>query len=159
MGYRNQFRIYEAQKPSNPVILILDNDEGPKSAGLLNYVSKVTEAKIFPSKLDIKKIDDIRKADFIHIFENLYLILTPLGKADCQTDIEYLFKDKDRLKTFKGKCFNTVAKRDEKTDLSKDAFAKNIVKAQKSQVDFSGFHTLLSRCSAVIEHFEKSKPR
>jgi RNA-directed DNA polymerase len=157
MRYRTHYAKYAGAETTTPVILILDNDTGPKSASILNYVSKIDSAKIFPSALDVKKVEDIRQADFIHIFCNLYLVLTPLAAAGCQTDIEYFFKDKDRLKTYKGKCFNTLDKRDEKKDLSKDAFAKNIIKVQKSEVDFTGFQPLLIRITKVLEHSDKSK--
>ena len=81
-------------------------------------------------------------------------MLTPLGYSDCQTDIEYFFKDKDRLRTYNGKCFNTVKERNSDTDLSKDAFANHIVKAQKREVDFTGLKPLLERVVQVIKHYD-----
>ena len=155
IGYKTNLKRYQAPKPANPVIIFVDNDTGPQDAGLLSYVSNIDSATIFPTKLKLKT--DIRKADFIHIFHNLYLVLTPLGKADCQTDIEYFFKDIDRLRKYNGKCFNTVAKRDSKNDLSKDSFAKHIVKAQKKHVDFSNLKPLLARIVQVIKHYNTIK--
>jgi len=54
-------------------------------------------------------------------------------------------------------CFNTADKRDEKKDLSKDAFAKNIIKVQKSEIDFTDFQPLLTRITKVLEHSDNSK--
>lgn len=155
IGYKTNLKSYQAPKPTNPVIIIVDNDTGPQDAGLLNYISKIDSATIFPTKLKLKS--DIRKAEFIHIFHNLYLVLTPLGKANCQTDIEYFFKDIDRLRKYDGKCFNTVAKRDPKKDLSKDSFAKHIVQAKKKKVDFTGLKPLLVRIVKVIKHYKNIK--
>lgn len=150
--YKWNTKRYQAPKPDNPVIIIVDNDKGPQDAGLLSYVSSIDSATIYPTDLELKK--DIRKSNFIHIFHNLYLVLTPLGYSDCQTDIEYFFKDKDRLRTYNGKCFNTVKERNSDTDLSKDAFANHIVKAQKREVDFTGLKPLLERVVQVIKHYD-----
>lgn len=154
-GYKWNTKRYQAPKPDKPVIIIVDNDKGPQDAGLLGYISSIDSATIHPTSLKLK--DDIRKSDFIHIFHNLYLVLTPLGHSDCQTDIEYFFKDKDRLRNYNGKCFNTIAKRDSDKDLSKDAFANHIVKAQKKEVDFSGLKPLLERVAQVIKHYDTIK--
>jgi hypothetical protein len=50
-----------------------------------------------------------------------------------------------------------VMERDEKKNLSKDAFAKNIIKVQKSEIDFTGFQPLLTQITKVLEHSDKSK--
>ncbi|MFT5297094.1 MAG: RNA-directed DNA polymerase [Colwellia sp.] len=153
MGYESQLKKYKAPKPSQPVIIMIDNDSGPQ--GLLSYVSNISTATISPSSLVLKQ--DYRKSDFIHIFHNLYIVLTPLGANSCPTDIEYFFKDIDRLKKYKGKCFNTVALRDGDTDLSKDAFAKQIIKAQKNVIDFNDFPPLLERIVKAINHYDTIK--
>lgn len=153
-GYKNHYKRYNASTPSKPVIIIVDNDKGPQSAGLLGYVSSIKTAAIFPNHLKLK--DEVRKSDFIHLFHNLYLVLTPL-KDDKQTDIEDFFKDVDRLRKYKGKCFNTANKRDSDNDLSKEAFATSIVKEQKKLVDFTGLKPLLNRISQVIKHYDSIK--
>lgn len=153
IGYKTQLKRFSAPKPVNPVIIIVDNDEGPKD--LLTYVANIADASIYPTSLKLNT--DIRKADFIHIFHNIYLVITNLGAGDCQTDIEYFFKDIDRLRKYNGKCFNTVDKRDNDKDLSKEAFAQYIVKAQKKIVNFDGLKPLLNRVVKVIEHYDTIK--
>lgn len=153
IGYKTQLKQFAAPRPVNPVIIIVDNDKGPKD--LLNYVAKITDASIYPTSLKLETA--IRRADFVHIFHNLYLVTTQLGDNDCQTDIEYLFKDIDRLRKYNGKYFNTVVNRDDDKDLSKDAFAQYIVKAQKKDVDFDGFKPLLNRVVQVIAHYDTIK--
>jgi hypothetical protein len=152
-GYKMQSKRFAAPKPVNPVIIVVDNDEGPKD--LLNYIAKILDAAIYPTTLKLNT--DIRKSDFVHIFDNLYIVCTPLGDNYCNTDIEYFFNDTDRLKKYNGKCFNTVGDRNPDKDLSKDAFAKNIVKAQKKDVDFSGLKPLLNRVLQVIAHYNTIK--
>ncbi|WOH37656.1 retron Ec67 family RNA-directed DNA polymerase/endonuclease [Thalassotalea fonticola] len=153
MGYESQLKQYKAPKPKQPVIIVIDNDTGPQ--GLLSYVSNISSATISPTSLVLKQ--DYRKADFIHIFHNLYVVLTPLGVNDSYTDIEYFFKDIDRLRKYKGKCFNTVTNRDGDKDLSKDAFSKQIVKAQKNIVDFNDLKPLLERIVKATKHFDTIK--
>lgn len=151
--FENLSNFYKGPKPKHPVIVILDNDEGPQ--GLLNYVKKISSTKIFPSKLDIKT--DIRKADFLHVVSNLYIVLTPLGLKGEQTDIEYLFDDATRLKQYNNKCFNTVAKRDKDNDLGKDSFANHIIKAQKGDINFDGLIPLLERVVRAMAHYDSIK--
>lgn len=148
--YKKHFNYYKAPKPSNPVIIFVDNDSGPKD--LINYVNKISDIEIFPSGEK-----DIRSSEFVHIFYNLYLVLTPQEKGFSETDIEHFFKDVDRLRLHKGKCFNTVSKRDPNNDLSKESFATNIVHAQKHAIDFSGFTSLLERLVKVINHYDTVK--
>lgn len=152
-SFENLSNFYKAPNPQHPVIVILDNDKGPN--GLLHYVAAISSAKIYPSTLDIKT--EFRKSEFIHVVNNLYIVLTPLSTTGEQTDIESLFDDATRLKQYNGKCFNTVANRDEKTDLSKDSFANHIIKAQKSSINFDDFKPLLNRVVDAITHYDSIK--
>lgn len=88
---------------------------------------------------------------------NLYIVLTPLSPKGEDMDIEYFFDDATRLKQHKYKCFNTADNRDNKTDLSKESFAKNIIKAQKTSIDFNKFTPLLNRITAAITHYDLIK--
>lgn len=148
--YKSHYKYYKAPEPSHPVIIFVDNDTGPKD--LINYINKIDNARIFP-----KGVKDIRSSDFVHVFHNLYLVLTPQAKGYSETDIEHFFKDKDRLRQYKGKSFNTVLLRDPNNDLSKEAFSKHIIHANKHDIDFSGFTSLLERLVKVIEHFNSLK--
>lgn len=145
INYKQYFDYYKAPKPSNPVIIFVDNDSGPKE--LINYVSHKSGVKM----------EDIRSSEFVHIFDNLYLVLTPQVKGYKETDIEHFFKDLDRLRSYKGKSFNTISERDPLNDLSKEAFSTHIVHAQKHNIDFSGFKSLLQRLVKVIEHYDSIK--
>ena len=118
---------YKTPTPQHPVIIVLDNDSGFTNIG--SKLKKIDSTIVYPTTL---KKDDFKKDDFIHVMHNLYVVLTPLNIKSEHTDIESLFDDATRLKQHKGKCFNTAANRNEKNDLSKDAFAKHIINAQKN---------------------------
>lgn len=150
-------RFYKAPPPQHPIIIFLDNDEGPKKIeGQLQSKSFNSKTSLFPVGLDPKI--DVRKAEFIHIIRNLYVVFTPLGAGSCETDIEYFFDNATRLdKHTNGLCFNTVANRDDKKDLSKDVFANHIVKTKKKKINFDGFKPLLDRVVKVIDHYDTIK--
>ncbi|CZF78626.1 Reverse transcriptase (RNA-dependent DNA polymerase) [Grimontia celer] len=150
MHYRQHYKYYKAPKSDNPVIILVDNDTGPKD--LINYVNGIKDKHVSPTSSK-----DIRNTDFVHIFHNLYLVMTPKGSNGQDTDIEYFFKDPDRLRQYQGKCFNTVTKRNPDTDLSKDSFANHIIHANKRSIDFSGFDVILNRIVLAIDHYKSIK--
>lgn len=154
--FLNQFNkhyvFYKSPIPQQPVIIVLDNDSG--FTNIAAKLKKIDSTTIFPNTL--KKID-FKKADFIHVMHNLYVVLTPLNLNGEPTDIESLFDDATRLKQHKGKCFNTADKRDEKNDLSKDAFAKHIINAQKKTLNFNRLKPLLDRIVMAITHYDSIK--
>lgn len=152
IDYQNHFKNYKAPRPEKPVIIVVDNDGGPKD--LINYVNKIDGKSIFPTSAS-----DLRSSEFVYIFHNLYLVLTPQKKGNpkTKTDIEYFFTDKDRLRKYRGKCFNTVLKRDSTSDLSKDAFAMHVVHANKKKIDFTGFNEILGRVVKVLDHYDSIK--
>lgn len=149
-SFTENYKKYKAPRPEHPVIIILDNDSGPKD--LVNFIATKNIGNIYPSKPSHTNAD-IRNSDYVHLFHNLYLILTPLSAGDSSSDIELLFKDVDRLRVYKGKSFNTASKRDKNKDLSKEAFATHIVSAHKKDIDFDSFKSLLDRVVSVIEHY------
>lgn len=150
LSYIKLFGFYKAPKPSHPVILFVDNDTGPRN--LINYVNGLKGINIFPAG-----ITDVRQSEFVHLFCNLYLVLTPQAAGSPETDSEYFFTDNDRLREHNGRRFNTVADRNKDHDLSKEVFATHIVKAQKGSIDFSRFAPLLERIVKVIDHYDSIK--
>lgn len=129
-----------AHKPmKHPVIIVLDNDEG------LAAVAS-TVKKNFGVAIDIKST-----ADFYNVTENLYIVKTPENGAK-NTCIEDMFPKKWRDHKINGKKLNTASKIDPTKDLSKEAFAKSVVKANADKIDFSGFDPLLERIDKAIQH-------
>lgn len=145
-------RYYKAPAPQQPVIIVLDNDSG--SSSIVSTLKKMDS--VMPYPVTVQK-DACDKADFIHVIHNLYIVLTPLNGNNKSSDIESLFNDSIRLKQHNGKCFNTIGKRDEKTDLSKDAFAHHIINAQKNTLNFDTLKPLLDRVVAAISHYDSIK--
>lgn len=134
-----------AHKPMrHPVIIVLDNDEG-----LATVASTVK--KNFGMAIDIKST-----ADFYNVTENLYIVKTPENGSK-NTCIEDMFPKKWRDHKINGKKLNAASKIDPTKDLSKEAFAKSVVKANAAKIDFSGFDPFLDRIFKVLVH-HASKP-
>ena len=146
-NYSVLFSHYNAPKPKNPVIIIVDNDEGANN--IASYLNKKNYECIAP-----EITSDVRQSDFVHIIENLYIIFLPRGDGNCDTDIEYFYTDQDRLRQFEKRCFNTHAERNKNRDLDKITFAKEIISCNKKDIDFHGFEQILKRIEMVIDHYK-----
>lgn len=136
----------EAHKPllhkpmEHPVIIVLDNDEGLASVAS-------TVKKNFGVSINLKST-----SDFYNVTDNLYIVKTPENGSN-GTCIEDLFPKEWRNYKVNGKKLNTASKIDPLKDLSKEAFAKSVVRPNADSIDFSKFDSLLGRISKAIEHY------
>ncbi|WP_122439438.1 retron Ec67 family RNA-directed DNA polymerase/endonuclease [Pseudomonas viridiflava] len=151
--FATHYKFYKAPKPSSPVIIILDNDSGFDSINALLSGDKIG-ATCYPNT---PGKNECRGTEFIHALENLYIVLTPRGIPDKHTAIEELFSQKVRDEVISGKTFNHTNKVDIKKEYGKEIFAKKVILANKSSVDFSGFRVLLNRIVQCIEHYDSIK--
>jgi hypothetical protein len=151
--FGSHFNSYKAPVPTRPVILVLDNDDGFNS---IEGVLKGTKYKpsIFPPAL---AANDFRKSEFIHVTNNLYIILTPLKKDGARTSIEDLFSQDVRDTKLGEKIFNKENKIDITKEYGKEFFATKVVFPKKNEIDFSGFNIILTRMVQCIEHYSQLK--
>ncbi|MFL9858875.1 retron Ec67 family RNA-directed DNA polymerase/endonuclease [Paraburkholderia madseniana] len=136
-NYGSEFKGFKSEKKRNPVILLIDNDEGT--------------AKIFSSiKTAIKSKSPVDGSEpFYHIADNFYVVAIP-RKGGKSTTIEDFF-DPALLKTKLGtKIFSGKDGFDPATEYGKHYFAEYIVKKGQKTIDFSGFHPILERLVAVL---------
>jgi hypothetical protein len=150
--FDENFESYKAPAPRHPVIVVLDNDSG--CGKICSHLIGKTPAQPHPENL---KKAELRKADFVYVMHNLYVVFTPLGASDKETAIEDLFTKKTLSRTISGKKFNPKNDMNPATEYGKEFFAKKIVLAQKTSIDFSGFHVLLARITKCIEHYDSIK--
>jgi len=146
--FDKHYKYYGAPKPQHPVIILLDNDSGFNC--IEKSLKKIESAITLP--LSLKK-QDFRNAEFIHVFHNLYIVLTPIG-AQPQSMIEDLFDDETRNQKVSDKIFNPEKDFDNTKEYSKEIFAKKVVAAQKSTINFDGFKPFLDRIVKAIEHYD-----
>lgn len=148
-SFEEHYNFYKAPKPKNPVIIVLDNDSG------FNGIDGLLKGKLsgtpYPNKLGK---NEFRKAEFIHVTKNLYIVMNPLGTKGEPLAIESLFSPATRAIKVSGKTFNPENNMDKNTEFGKEIFASKVVMAHKGTIDFSGFEVLLNRIVMCLEHYD-----
>jgi hypothetical protein len=143
--YESESAYFHGKKAKSPVILVLDNDDGPSE--LLKYLSskKVTSCP--------NTVDEIKKSGFLHITRNLYLILTPLKSGKKNSMMEDLFYKKTLREKVGGKTFSTKSNFDESKHYGKHIFSTKIVRSKKSSINFNKFKYIFKEIERVKTHF------
>lgn len=154
--YKKNFAFYKAPKPCFPTIIILDNDAGFKDINSWLDKSKY----VTPYNINIKASENnkFRYAEFIHVVENLYIVLTPRENPDKNSAIEDLFNPEILKEEVSGKTFNpSNSKIDITKEYGKEIFAKKVIFAKRNSIDFSRFKVLLDRIVKCLEHYDSNK--
>ncbi|MCX9114472.1 retron Ec67 family RNA-directed DNA polymerase/endonuclease [Aeromonas veronii] len=154
--YKKNFAFYKAPKPCFPIIIILDNDTGFKDINSWLDKSKY----VTPYNINIKASENnkFRYAEFIHVVENLYIVLTPRENPDKNSAIEDLFNPEILKEEVSGKTFNpSNSKIDITKEYGKEIFAKKVIFAKRNSIDFSRFKVLLDRIVKCLEHYDSNK--
>jgi hypothetical protein len=140
----NLSRWFTAPRPEQPIIVIIDNDNGAES--IYQAISGIT-----------KKPKPRGYAEFIHVVANLYVVPTPpLGKKN-GTDIECFFTSDTLNEKINGKSFSKGKTIDESKEYGKAPFAVEVVAKKCATIDFSGFQPLLKRIELAIANYSKIK--
>lgn len=131
--------IYKGDGKKYPVILIVDNDKGAKD------IKSIIKEKLKISKISTKKS--------YNLTENLSVIF---ATEKDESEIEDLFDNKTLKTKIDGKSFNKSKGMDTNTEYGKYIFAEKVIKANKRNIDFSGFKPLLDKISFVIENYSNN---
>jgi RNA-directed DNA polymerase len=149
-SYKSEFERFSAPGMKEPVILLVDNDKaGNEVLGVVdNMVKKGNKAK---TKKD-------NTEPYIHVYRNLYLVLTPLQGNKQESQIEDLFDASTLEVKIDGKSFNRSDEKATETTYGKAVFARKVVEEMASSISFEGFMPLLDRIAKVIEiHYAQRK--
>ncbi|SDQ36405.1 retron Ec67 family RNA-directed DNA polymerase/endonuclease [Paraburkholderia tuberum] len=140
--YRAESRRIKIAGKVQPLILLIDNDNGAK--GIFAYLKNLLKVQIDPN------------APYFEAHEGLYVVPTPLTSDAKGTMIEDFF-DESVLKTMlNGKTFNPSNEGvNHKTEYGKAYFASHVIKKHENTIDFSGFKPILDRLEEVIAHHQK----
>jgi RNA-directed DNA polymerase len=137
-----EMKRFNATGKQNPVILLVDNDDGAKP--------------VYSAVKDAGNPRPSGNEQFVHIAGNLYLIATPLAPGAASSVIEDAFGTLPNTLKIGGKTFNPDDKTfDDTLHFDKHIFSE-YVKDKASQIDFTGFVELLDRVVAVIETHKKA---
>ncbi len=140
--YKSAVAAFSSPRPSAPTIIVIDNDSGAKP--IFATIKTVTKAL---------SVDG--KAQFYHIFGNLYVVPLPLG-AKPDADIEsFLPASVLKVKLGGKSFFKGNSGSDPTKHFGKAALADYVAKQPASAVSFSGFKPILDALTAVQIDYAK----
>ncbi|MEW8508996.1 MAG: retron Ec67 family RNA-directed DNA polymerase/endonuclease [Candidatus Thiodiazotropha sp.] len=139
--YSNNLKKYAHQPMKHPVIVLCDNDGGPKT--VFKNAEKRCSVPISSKTTD----------PFYYLGDNLYLVKVPEGAAPHEREIEELFKPAIRAHKIAGKPFDPKKEHGDETAYGKVKFAEEVVRPNASTIDFSDFADLLSRIDQCLDHY------
>jgi len=140
--YTNNLKRYTHKPLEHPIIILCDNDGGPKS--VFKNASTKSGLTISTTTTD----------PFYYLGENLYLVKVPEGTEAHPREIEKLFKPVLLATKIDGKAFDPKKEHGDETHYGKVIFAEAVVRKKAGSVDFSGFEELLLRIEKVLKHYE-----
>lgn len=144
-GFVERYKIFvessKVPRSMAPVILVFDNDKG--AAQIKSITKKLTGV-------------ELKGGDFVHLFSNLYVVLTPAVAGKAESAIEDLFDASTLAIPVDGKTFDANDKTDKTKHFGKAVFAHKVVRPMASSISFAGFAPLLATVCAAIEHNAKS---
>jgi hypothetical protein len=138
-GYRREWKKHLAGHLKQPVIIVVDNDQGSK--GLFSTISGVTKKAISG------------KEKFIRVCHNLYVVPTPKAPGGADTMIEDFFDQNLRNQKLNGKSFNPGKTFNPDTEFGKYLFAERIVRPNQGTINFSKFLPILKRIEDAITDY------
>lgn len=141
--YENITKNFSHRPMDHPVIVLCDNDDGPKT------VFK-NASKQFGSTINTQTTES-----FYPLVQNLYLIKVPEHKSGEKTEIESLFSEETRKTMIDGKPFDPKKDHGDEKSYGKVIFAEKVIHQNASNIDFSGFKELLERISSCVSFHSK----
>lgn len=144
-NYIELFKKMGDRSPMNAVILLFDNELGNKGKPVFKFVK---------GKLSEGQIQQLESDTWIHMVENLYVLMTPSIGGKDESDIETLFDDVTLSHGIDGKTFCKKDKFDINKFYGKEIFSQYIMKNYRN-IDFSGFRPLLNNIRVISEKYGK----
>ncbi|MBW3796044.1 ribonuclease H [Aeromonas hydrophila] len=152
-NYRQYYSLYKAAKPTKPVIIILDNDNG--LGDIIGGLQKERKPRLVTAdgETTLNGINSLKKSLYVHVCFNLYLLIVPhLNQKE--TSIESLF-DKSVLDTkLNGKSFTTENEFSHEKFYGKHVFATAVIENNKHKVDFSGFNQIFKAIEKIQDDYK-----
>ena len=138
VAYKKETSRFTGPGPTNPVVILYDNDTGAKSIRkTIKNVSKVPPTGAEP---------------FVHVIKNMYAVPTPGNSSK----IENFFEETIKATVVKGKTFNDGNNFEADKHYGKKIFAHRVVRPKAGTVDFTGFRPLLTNLVAAINEHKAS---
>lgn len=132
--YAKYMKRFDKIKKANPVILLIDNDNGSN--------------KIRSSL----KNDWLIENEIYHFENNLYLLFTP---KQVNREIEDLFDTKTLNTVINGKRFSRAKSIDTSREYGKTIFANKVVKERHKEIDFSRFRSIYDNIRFIVADYKR----
>ncbi|HHP0461915.1 TPA: retron Ec67 family RNA-directed DNA polymerase/endonuclease [Vibrio harveyi] len=154
-SYQERLKDYKKLPLSKPVIILLDNDDGLSKH--IKTEMKNAKCTIYINGSIVTNFDkNIKKADFVHITDNLYAVLTPLKADGSDSMIEDFFTNAVLERKVNGRTFDPKEeKKPADKFYNKNTFATQVIEADKKNINFDGFKAIFDRITLAINHFEQ----
>lgn len=138
--YGNRLKIYKHRPLAMPVIILCDNDDGPKD--VFKNAQKKAGTSVSKATTD----------PFYYLKDNLYLVKVP-EKGISDRDIEELFPPAVLGELVDGKPFDKKKDHGDATAYGKVVFAEKVVRPKTGTAAFNDFEELLDRIASCIVHY------
>lgn len=136
--YSDLCESFSAPRTSNPVIILIDNDQGAKK--VYSAVKESSKSKENPDK----------GKPYHYVAQNLYVVATPLLNGAPESKIEDFFNKETLNAKFKGKSFNVENVKLSEREYGKHIFSESVIKPNRKKIDFSGFTPLLEVLNKIV---------
>jgi len=132
------------RRPSNPVMLLFDNELADASKPVSKFCKKW---------LNDEQTESLREGGMLHIQDNIYMMVTPLVTGKNQTDIEMLFDEDVQEIEIDGRKLDKSGKKDKEKYFNKDVFSHYIMKNYK-KINFQNFKPMLDDICKVMSQYK-----
>jgi RNA-directed DNA polymerase len=137
--YTDEIKKFTAPGLQQPLIIIVDNDTGGHDVG--GVMHGIIKKPIFWTE------------PYIHVYENLYVMPTPLVGGAKESSIEDFFSQQTLNTVLNGKTFKKDPPLDPSLHYGKVHFAEKVIQKDAQTIDFNGFIPVLNNIAAIIADF------
>lgn len=146
-NYMEYFKELGKRKPTNPVILVFDNE-------LMD--EKKPASKFAKRWLNEDQKKALKEDNWVHIQDNLYMMVTPLVEGSEQTDIEMLFDEDIQNIEIDGRILDKTGTKNKNEYFNKDIFSQYIMK-NYDKINFVRFKPIFENLDKIITLYQSEK--
>lgn len=145
-NYMCKLKELRGENPANPVILLFDNEFTEKDSPISKFSRRW---------LKKEQQEDLKRNNWIHIKDNLYVAITPLIAGYDLTDMEMLFDEDVQNVEIDGRTLDKTGKKDKLKYFNKDIFSKYIMK-NYDKINFENFKIILNNIQNIMTLYQKN---
>lgn len=141
--YMKQFKEISKRNHTNSIIILFDNEFAEQGSPVSKFSGKWLKGD---------QQESLKKNNWVHVKDNLYMVITPLIHEQDKTDIEMLFDEKVQNIEIDGRTLDKTGKKDKTKYFNKDIFSQYIMKNYES-IDFENFKPMLDDFRRIMASY------